>query len=261
MLDKTSPIPNYQGFNLIELIISMSLGVVLVAGILSIFSGSVRSNTESVLSAKMTQELNAVMEIITSDIRRAGYWSTAGTLGAAGNANPYGIEMVRPDDGTGNACILYSYDPSAAGIGFSERGFRHSGNTIEWLGNGNNNNFCDVVDVSWQPITESSMVQITDLDFADASTCWNVTQGRSCDPCVNDDWALNDILTYTRIIDITVAARMATVDVNAAAQNQRTMQMNEKVQVRNAETGQVTVVGPNNGVTYCRKKLPLNSIL
>lgn len=244
MRHSTSP-KHHTGFTLVELMIAIALSTVLIAGVMSVFTGSVRSNTETMLNAKMTQELRAAMEIITSDIRRAGYWTNAGTTAATGNSNPFGVELVRPDDGSGNACVLYSYDTADG-----RRGFRLNNGVIEWL-RGNNNNSCD--NGNWDPLTETTSIVINKLDFIDTSTCWNVSKNQSCDPCSSDNWSNTDVLTYTRKIEVQIKANMA-LDAS------RVMDMKEIIQVRNAESGEVTVAGPNNSTTYCRKKLPLKTV-
>lgn len=241
----------HLGFTLIELMIAITLGIIIVTGVLGVFSGSVRNNTQTLLNTKMTQELRAAMEVMTNEIRRSGYWAAAGTNAAADAVNPFGVEQVRSDDGTGNACILYSYDEDKDSFpgNFDERGFRLKGGAIEWYGS-NAQDGCDGNSAFWQSLTQPSNIQITKLNFVDNSTCWNTSTSQPCDPCATDNWALGNVLTYTRKITVSIKAQM-TMD------NTRKMDMSEVVQVRNAETGIATVAGPNDGITYCGKKIPM----
>ena len=238
-----------NGFSLVELIISMAVGVVVIAGILSIFGSSIRSSSEAVLNAKMNQELRSAMELISNEIRRAGYWSTAST--AASDTNlPYGIEDVVDDAVNDIYCIKYSYEHSNAAQ--RKRGFRLTNNAIEWIRT-NATPSCTAGD--WDAITDSSMVEITNLNFTEPNTdCWNSTQNKSCDPCAagEDDWAVNDVLTFVRRIDVVIRAQLK-------KDPSHTITLEETIQVRNPETGKARIAGPGNN-SYCNNQLPLQTV-
>ena len=229
------------GFSLIEMMIAVALGVVVILGLMQVFASNVRTSTNTVMNTKMTQELRAVMDIMTREIRRSGYWANASTA-VAGNVNPHGVEQVTA------TCILYRYD-NDANVN-EQRGFRLNGNTIEWQRSNNNN--CN--GGQWTAITESSVVSITALTFtedANTSTCTNVTTDNDCNPCTAATavWAVNDILLYSRRVDITLTATLT----NDPAVS---LTLQESVQVRNPETGRATAAGPGD-TSLCGSKLPL----
>lgn len=238
------------GFSLIELIISMAVGIVIIAGVLAIFGSSIKNNSETVLNAKMNQELRSAMELITNEIHRAGYWSGASTA-VSNTALQYGVENVVNDTTNDIYCIIYSYEHSDNTI--RRRGFRLNNKTIEWART-NASPSCTSIGAEWTPITENTMVEITAMTITDETNeCWNYTQDKSCDPCtVDDDWAIDDILSFTRHIDISVTAQLKK-DPN------QTMTLESAIQVRNPEMGKATNAGPGDQ-SYCHKNLPLQTV-
>jgi len=61
------------GLTLIELMISIVLSLFVLGGVLYITSSTMQSNTQNLRSTHLNQELRAAMQMITRDIRRAGY--------------------------------------------------------------------------------------------------------------------------------------------------------------------------------------------
>ena len=91
-----------KGFSLIEMMVSMTVGLILMSGIIGVFANSVKSNADNLKHIRLNQELRAIMDVMSRDIRRAGYWSDAdGTTN-----NPYGSITFSAT----NQCITYSYD-------------------------------------------------------------------------------------------------------------------------------------------------------
>lgn len=59
-----------RGFSLIELMISMLIGMIVVAGAVSLIVAVDQSNSESIQSTRLTQELRALAGVIADDIKR-----------------------------------------------------------------------------------------------------------------------------------------------------------------------------------------------
>jgi len=79
-----------SGFNLIELMIAMSLGIIVVAGAISVFIATSSSNRDVLNAIKLNQELRATMSIIVRGLRRAGSWNySAAPGGSLMSANPF----------------------------------------------------------------------------------------------------------------------------------------------------------------------------
>lgn len=101
--------PAQRGLSLVELLVGVALGLFLVAGASTLFVSHLNNGRRLLLEARLNQDLRAVADLITRDIRRAGYWgnSLQGTLatGAASTttANPYRAVT------TGSSTITYQF--------------------------------------------------------------------------------------------------------------------------------------------------------
>lgn len=112
-----SPI-RQKGFSLIELMIAITAGVVVVGAVVVFAMSSLKSNGDFVQSTRLTQELRNSLDLITRDLRRAGYDDDS--LKFLGNANtsPFmrlRVEDIAEADGSRSDCVLYAYDRTSAG--------------------------------------------------------------------------------------------------------------------------------------------------
>lgn len=102
------------GFSLVELMVAMVAGLIVTAAVLAFTFSSMKSNGEYVVSTRLTQELRNTLELVTRDLRRAGYDENALSNLATGNASPFGrVEVLRA--GNTNSCVLYAYDRESSG--------------------------------------------------------------------------------------------------------------------------------------------------
>ena len=67
----------YRGFSLVELMISILIGLIVLSAVSTIYMNTVRNNSDLLKVSKLNRELNAVMVFISNDIRRSGYWGGA----------------------------------------------------------------------------------------------------------------------------------------------------------------------------------------
>jgi len=226
--ENPAKINKIQGFTLLELLIGMALSLVLINGLMAVFAGTVRGSADSLRIAQLSQEMRAVMSVISSEIRRAGYWDAARNNPTAqvGNINPHGVFRVFTAAGT--QCVLYSYDDVAGGNHF--RGFRIRNGAIEWRRSAAAFNNCNGANAQWSAIT-TPVVNITAFTPSSVnSQCNNLTTGGNCDPCAGGGWVNNDLLVYVRQIDLILTGNL-TID------NQITLTLNDSVRVRNEEIG------------------------
>lgn len=86
------------GFSLVEMMVSMVIGMVILGSITMLAVGELHSTSDSLLIMRMNQELRAVMGLMVNDIRRADF-------GQPANNNTY--PLVIEDAG---ATIRFSYD-------------------------------------------------------------------------------------------------------------------------------------------------------
>ena len=106
-----------SGLSLIELMVAITLGLFLLAGVINLFVASRQSYQTQEALARMQEAGRFSMDFITQDLRRAGYWggnADVSTLGPTPGASCAGTDwgqMVRQrvfgldDTAAGYACI------------------------------------------------------------------------------------------------------------------------------------------------------------
>jgi prepilin peptidase dependent protein B len=164
-----------SGFSLVELMISIAVGLVVLAGITAMFAHNVKAGGDTLKMARLHQELQAVMSLMTRDLRRAGYWGNASSSIGPGtsNTNPFTLDNPakfgsEPD----GSCITFSYDRNGDGAvttssssDADERfGFRLRSGAVETRISGK---ACG--ETGWEDINDTTTTEITGLNFALAS--------------------------------------------------------------------------------------------
>ena len=156
-----------KGLTLIEIMISLLLGLIVIGGALSIYISTIRSSTDISNSARLNYDLDSAMQLMVNDIRRAGFWGGA-IAGSDAEINPFTIGVANiqiPVD----SCILYTYDGDGDGVLVDDNeyyGFKlQDGNIRIWTSN--------AVDASgdctangWETITNEGKVNISSLTFS-----------------------------------------------------------------------------------------------
>jgi type IV pilus assembly protein PilW len=164
-----------RGFSLIELMVSITLGLIVLAALAALLGLTVRGSTETLRSARLNQDLSAVLEVMANDIRRAGY--TDG--------------QVEYDDATrdlalpSTSCLVYSYNrnsDSASGapdtnIDNAElNGFELRGGAVRMrraCGGAACSTGCGTG--AWEAITDPAVITITGLTLTTTgSKCYNL---------------------------------------------------------------------------------------
>ena len=191
------------GFTLIELLIGLTLGLMVIASTLTLYVITTRSSSDLLHSTRLNHDLETIMQIMTHDIRRAGY------QGSSPNAIP---SLETYSSGTSfDACILYSYWDDQIGLTpeIKYYGFQLQNNAIRLRKSGLNNDDCDSSDNDWEKITEENVTQITELTFSDAeSQCFNATnpnQPTSKGACTTVNSAASTGNSITKISHITIS--------------------------------------------------------
>jgi prepilin peptidase dependent protein B len=152
-----------RGFTLVELMIALAVGLIVLAAIAALTVATVSANKSVLKSTRLDQELRAVMQVLTRDLRRVGY---DGNLND-GNAVPI---TITPETyaGNANACVLYAYDRNDDGAlttsSPDERfGFRFDP-TLKAVEARSSNAACDA-STGWENITQEAAIEITSLQF------------------------------------------------------------------------------------------------
>lgn len=154
-----------RGFSLVELLVATAVGLVLTTWAISMFVTSLGNNRKLITEAQVNQNLRAAADLITREVRRAGYWghSIAGTrtssTGSTTTPNPY--RAITTTAGT----IGYDFSRDASENDTLDNNeqfaFQLSGGVIQMR--------TDATTPTWVNITDSNTVTITDFSVTDTS--------------------------------------------------------------------------------------------
>lgn len=78
------------GLTLIELMVGIAIGLLLIGGATTLFLSNLDSSRRLLLEARLNQNVRAAAELITRDLRRAGYWNEAVDNVRMNTENPMG---------------------------------------------------------------------------------------------------------------------------------------------------------------------------
>lgn len=84
-----------RGASLVELMVGITVGLIVVAGAVSLFAVQLSGTRRTMLEARVNQDMRSAADLIVRDLRRASYWQNAldGTRatgsGSATTPNPY----------------------------------------------------------------------------------------------------------------------------------------------------------------------------
>jgi len=199
-----------RAYSLIELMISITIGLIISAAVLTMYVSIVKSDNDNLKSIRLNQDIRAAMGLIVRDLRRAGYNSGAVADVLSGLA-------TKPFQGlnidTGNSCLNYSYDADKNGLSANESfGFKLDAGAIQ---SSSNTTDCSANGV-WLPLTDQFLVEITAFTLNDVPVTVTIDPG----PPVTS--------ITTRQVTISITARL-TRDTDVV----RTI--SEIVEVRNVE--------------------------
>jgi len=99
---------------MIDVLIGAVVGLIILGAAIKIYVDNINASSGSLQSAKLNQEVNAILHLITQDVRRAGYWGADPRFDDLA-ANPFtqGFNNIVVANMTGedpNSCLTYSYD-------------------------------------------------------------------------------------------------------------------------------------------------------
>lgn len=151
-----------KGVSLIELMVSISLGCM----VLLMISSTVASllNSHHMTQARLQNELQSVASYVERDLMRAGYWGYA-AQGLAAGPQDYANPFAALDTST-PGCVLYSYDANQDGAvtrddDHDERfALVLEGGALLVRVSGEVHN-CDVTKGVWEPLNDPRAVQVS----------------------------------------------------------------------------------------------------
>lgn len=115
----TAPFARRQaGLSLVELMVSLTIGLIVLAAVTNLVVGGLRSNSETQRMARLNQELRAVMHLMVSELRRADMGVDGDTdcwpANAPASDSYYHLTIVSEGDQSANR-IEYKYDANGDG--------------------------------------------------------------------------------------------------------------------------------------------------
>lgn len=194
-----------KGISIVELLMGVLIGLFISGGAISLFLSHLDSSRRLFLEARLHQDLRAAADIVTRDLRRAGYWNSS-VQGITGNTSNPNRQVSSTSD-----AVTYQLDtPTATGqqVIFSLA----DGKIRLKLGSSNNQ---DITDPQVMTVTKFAITpQSNTIDLS--NLCTNPCTGAGCPSIV------------VRRYDIAISAQSAT-DARI------TRQLNTSVRVRNDE--------------------------
>ncbi|WP_372883180.1 prepilin-type N-terminal cleavage/methylation domain-containing protein [Psychromonas sp.] len=155
-----------KGFSLVELMLTLLLGSVLLAMVIGLYVTGVSSGSKSLKYSRLRTDLQSIMTIMKTDIRRAGYGGRDFLVGSSGTK---AVDSL--NSGTSN-CIVYSYNHnSAAAITNTNRmGFRLVADKNEvQFGSGVDPLATNCYSKGhWAALSDKGFIKITELVFTES---------------------------------------------------------------------------------------------
>lgn len=197
----------HSGFTITELLITIALGISIVGSVLVGYLATYTSSMDTLAASKMNQDVNAVMGLLISELRRAGYSGSASTA-TTPTTNVFNqvddtalevidsvvsnFQLVSAGDGTWinaggslaattGTCIVYAYDLGDDGVVDADElgGFRLNNGAVEMrtAGDVSNPDTCSSTGNTWQALTDNSFITVSVFTFnLDNSECLNTRE-------------------------------------------------------------------------------------
>src|SRR5438067_12576174 len=113
-----SSLPTFRhragGFSLVELMVSLTIGLLLLTALAAIFANSSRMQREVGLSAQQIENGRTAIDIVSEDVRHAGFWGYYGSSFTPPGVMPYPCALDVPSLTAAMALPVQGYnDPIA----------------------------------------------------------------------------------------------------------------------------------------------------
>ena len=149
-----------RGLSLVELMVGIAIGLFVVAGAATVTSTQLSDNRRLLLETQLHQDLRSSADIISRDLRRAGYWGTAeqgvSLVGVDAARNPWST-VTR----TGTQQVEYYY----------RRGSGSTTNAYGFLLDTASNTLKTKMDTGgWQDLTDSRTMHVIDLAISEVAS-------------------------------------------------------------------------------------------
>ena len=192
-----------KGFSLVELMLSLLLGSILLAMVIGLYVTGVSSAAKSLKYSRLHTDLQSIMAIMETDIRRAGYGGSDFLVGSGGT------KTVDSLNSGSSRCIVYSYNHNAAATitDTNRMGFRFAADKNEvQFGSGVDPLATNCYSQGhWTALSDENFIKITGLVFSESVVSNATATLRSVDIALSGE-LLSDS-DYKHAINTTVQVR------------------------------------------------------
>ncbi len=156
-----------RGVTLIELMIALVIMSIVTLGAVQLSANVFSTNTQSIQMIQLSQEMRSVIQLISRDIRRAGYNDDALASFLSTEAIASGVSMGTMDDNNISNCLRVQYDSlegDAMNVVYRMRTVNDIGRVSAHFG-ATATCATDVTDDAWVDVTDPLLTDISGLEF------------------------------------------------------------------------------------------------
>jgi len=195
------------GVSLIELMISIVLGLLILAAATAMTVKSMVINADTLMSGKLNQDLDSVIQVMVNDIRRAGYSGGVGAMFLDNTGTPVYHDVFLD---SGGSCVLYAYDANENDVLNDDEKYGFKLSTVGTRSEIQMRTSCTGANCpttcsegAWAALTDIDVIDVTGLTFNSlGSKCLSLTHPNNIeDPGganptnKNNFWVTTDVTT------------------------------------------------------------------
>ncbi|MGB5445637.1 MAG: prepilin-type N-terminal cleavage/methylation domain-containing protein [Psychromonas sp.] len=192
-----------KGFSLVELMLSLLLGSMLMAMVISLYVTGVSSAAKSLKYSRLRTDLQSIMSIMETDIRRAGYGGRDYLVGSSGTKT---VDSI--NSGT-SRCLVYAYNHNSAAVitDTNRMGFRLAADKNEvQFGSGVDPLATNCYSKGrWTALSDKGFIKITNLVFTESVASSATATLRSVEITLSGELVSDS--NYKHTINTTVQVR------------------------------------------------------
>jgi len=108
-----------SGFSLVELMVAMVAGLLVTGAVLAFAVSSMKSNADFLVSTRLTQDLRSTMDVVTRELRRAGYDEDSLGYLSSGLESNFSKMLLADESVSGSGlfqCVIFAYDRAGGSV-------------------------------------------------------------------------------------------------------------------------------------------------
>lgn len=180
------------GVTLLEILIALVISVVIITGIIGVFSSALTNTQLILLKGRLDRDLQVVMDFIASDVQRAGYWGNA----TSSRTNIFQASDV--DITVNGNCLMFTYDMNGDGVvnDNEQIGFSLKDGAIQYRA-ANTSFSCSSIPTDWTNLTDNKIMTVTAFTLRNTTVATDI-----------DDIGSGTSTIDNRAISVTITAQL-----------------------------------------------------